>query len=67
MVVIMLQKLQYQVSSNTLFWSHVESNLNLSNEYNVQLILLLYYARINIPIQNRSLFEQNLHNTTVFI
>ena len=62
MVVIMLQ---YQVSSNTLFWSQVKSYLNFTNECNVQLILLLCYAKINIPIQNRSLFEQNLHNTSV--
>ena len=57
----MLHALQYQLSSNTLFWSQVKSNLNFTNECNVQLILLLCYAKINILIQNRSLFEQNLH------
>ena len=56
----MLHALQYQLSSNTLFWSQVKSNLNFTNECNVQLILLLCYAKINILIQNRSLFEQNL-------
>ena len=66
MVVVMLHTLQYQVSSNTLIWSQVKSNLNFTNECNVQLILLLCYAKVNIPIQNRSLFEQNLHNTSVF-
>ena len=65
MVVIMLHTLHYQDSSNTLFWSQVKSNLNFTNECNVHLILLLGYAKINIPIQNRSLFEQSPHNTPV--
>ena len=65
MVVILLHTLHYQESSNTLFWSQVKSNLNFNNECNVKLILLLCYAKINIPIQNRSLFEQNIHNTSV--
>ena len=46
----MLHTLQYQVSSNTLLWSQVKSNLNFTNECNVQLILLLCYAKTNIPI-----------------
>ena len=65
MVVIMLHTLHYQGSSNALFWSQVKSNLNFTNACNVQLILLLCYAKINNPIPNRSLFEQNLHSTSV--
>ena len=65
MVVIMLHKLHYQKSSNTLFWSQIKSNLNFTYECNVQLILLRCYAKLNIPIQNISLFEQNLHNSSV--
>ena len=65
MVAIMLHTLHYQESSNTLFWSQVKSNLNFTYECNIQLILLLCYTKINIPIQNRSLFEQNLHNTSL--
>ena len=53
------------MSSNTLFWSPVKGNINFTNVCNVQLILLLCYAIINITIENRSLFEQNLYNTSV--
>ena len=61
----MLHTLHYQESSNTLFWSQVKSNVNFTNECNVQIILLLCYVKINSLIQNRSVFEQNLHNTSV--
>ena len=58
MIVIMLHTLQYQVSSDILFWSQVKSNLNFTNECTVQLILLVCYTKINIPIQNRSFLNK---------
>ena len=50
MIAIMLPTLHYQESSNTLFWSQVKNNLNFTNKCYVALILLLCYAKINIPI-----------------
>ena len=43
----MLHTLQYQVSSNTVFWSQIKSNLNFTNECNVQLIFI-YAVRKSI-------------------
>ena len=58
--VMMLHTLQYQVYSNTLFWSQVLHTVILNL---LMSAMLLCYAKINIPLQSR--FEQNFHNTTV--